>query len=94
MNLTYEPFALPGLSFDGGVYYQGSMEFDPANTYQLNGFTRVDLGAGYEVHWSDRPIRFRLRVENAFDKRFYYGFANGYQVAAPRTVEGSVSVRF
>ena len=94
LNATYDVAAVGGLSVDGGIYYQGSMPLTPENTYDLDGFTRVDLGATYQTIWHDEKVRFRLLIENALDSRFYYGFSNGLQVAAPRTFLGSVSVRW
>jgi hypothetical protein len=70
------------------------MPLNPQNTYNLEGFTRVDLGASYDTTWGDNDARLRLLLENALDDRFYYGSAGGFQLAAPRTLNASVIVRF
>jgi len=94
LNATWDVGAPSGLSLDGGIYFQGSMPLNAQNTYDLEGFTRVDFGATFETLWDDREVRYRLLFENAFDDKFYYGFPYGVQPAAPRTMNASVSVRF
>jgi iron complex outermembrane recepter protein len=94
LNLTWDVDAVNGLSVDGGVYYQNSMPLNVQNTYTLDGYTRFDLGGSYETLWNENEVRFRLLLENALDDEFYYGFQNGIQLAAPRTLNASVAVRF
>ena len=94
INLTWDAGEAGGLSLDGGVYYQSDMPLNAQNTYNLEGFTRVDLGASYETDWSETPVRLRLLLANALDDRFYYGSAGGFQLAAPRTLNASLVVRF
>ncbi len=94
LNLTWDVLQAPGLSFDGGLYYQGDMPLNVTNTYTLDGYTRVDLGATYSMKWSGNDVRYRLQLQNALDSRYYYGFIYGFQLGAPRTLYGSVSVRF
>jgi hypothetical protein len=36
----------------------------------------------------------RLLLENALDDEFYYGFQSGFQLAAPRTLNASIAIRF
>jgi iron complex outermembrane recepter protein len=94
LNVGWDVGAPAGLTLDGGVYFQGDMPLNARNTYDLDGFTRIDFGATYETLWDDREVRFRLLLENAFDDEFYYGFPYGVQPAAPRTLNASVAVRF
>ncbi|MEJ0087199.1 MAG: TonB-dependent receptor [Pseudomonadota bacterium] len=94
LNVIWDAGDVGGLSVDGGVYYQSNMFLNPQNTYRLDGFTRVDLGATYDTAWSDNDVRLRLLLENALDDKFYYGFSGGFQLAAPRTLRASVVVRF
>jgi len=94
LNLTWGLDALQGLSLDAGVYYQNSMPLNVQNTYTLDGYTRVDLGGSYDTQWGDNDVRIRLLLENALDDEFYYGFQNGFQLAAPRTLNASLAVRF
>ena len=94
INLTWDVGAAQGLTVDGGVYYQGGMPLNVQNTYNLDGFTRLDLGASYDTEWNNNEVRLRVLVENLADKNFYYGFSNGFQLAAPRTLNASVLVRF
>ena len=94
LNVTWDIGEPSGLSLDGGLYYQGNMPLNVQNTYTLDGYTRVDLGATYETKWSGNDVRYRLLLENAFDSRYYYGFIYGFQLGAPRTLNASVSVRF
>jgi len=94
LNVTWDMGNPGGFSMDGGVYYQGNMPLNVQNTYTLDGFTRVDVGASYETQWNGSDVRYRLLLENALNSRFYYGFIYGFQLAAPRTLNASVSVRF
>ena len=94
LNVNWDVGAPSGLELDGGIYHQGSMPLNVINTYTLEGFTRFDVGGSYTTSWNDHELRYRLLVENALDDRFYYGFIYGFQVAAPRTFNASVSVRF
>jgi iron complex outermembrane receptor protein len=94
LNLTWDMGSPGGVSIDGGIYYQGGMPLDPLNTFDLDGFTRVDMGATYETEWGDNEVRMRLLLENALDDEFYYGFQSGFQLAAPRTLNASIAVRF
>jgi iron complex outermembrane recepter protein len=94
VNLIWDAGETGGLSLDGGIYYQSNMWLNPQNTYKLDGFTRVDLGASYDTVWSENDVRLRLLLENAADDKFYYGSAGGFQLAAPRTLNASVIVRF
>jgi iron complex outermembrane receptor protein len=94
LNLDWDLGNTGGLSVDGGIYYQNSMPLNVQNTYTLDGFTRVDMGASYETQWNDNDVRYRLLLENVLDDEFYYGFQYGVQFAAPRTLSASVAVRF
>lgn len=54
-------------SVSGGFVYQGERFADFANTVQLPGYTRIDLGASYREHaWSAT-----LALENATNQRYY-----------------------
>jgi iron complex outermembrane receptor protein len=94
LNLTWDLGASEGLSLDAGVYYQDSMPLNVQNTYTLDGFTRFDLGGSYDTQWNENELRFRVLLENVLDDEFYYGFQNGIQLAAPRTLNASVALRF
>lgn len=60
-NYTLEE-GIPGLSFGGGLFYQGDMFGDRLNTAAntINGFTRIDLSMGYQF----KHLRLQLNANN------------------------------
>lgn len=81
--------ALEGLTVGGGVFHASSQAATTANTFDLPGYTRVDLNAawafgdGYEV---------RLNVDNVTDETIFItgGFSQIYP-QAPRTARLTLS---
>ncbi len=63
---------VPGLSLQGGVFYESDRPVDDANTFDLDSYVRVDIGAKYV--WSlanEQDITTRLTVSNLFDEEYY-----------------------
>ncbi len=85
---------LRGLSIGAGVYLFGPREATLPNTFDLPGFTRVDLEITYRL-WSDR-LRVQLNVKNLTNKKYFDANDQAYQFnpASPRTFLGTVAVGF
>lgn len=83
-----------GLSLNGRVIYTSGSYLTTANTLRFPDWTRVDLGVRYETSIYDRPVTFRLNVENVFDRTYWLTTGNFVTVASPRTFVGSATVQF
>ena len=87
-------YAVPqarGLTLLGGIVHESSRMVLPDNSVAIPGWTRVDLGARYEIKKGERRWTLRAGIDNVFDKRAWrespYQFGHAYLFPlAPRTV--------
>lgn len=91
--------AIDGLALDARVVRTGSSYADAANTLEVPGWTRLDLGLSYLLDVGQRLLTLRARIDNATDRSYWSsvgGFpGSGYLVVgAPRTFGLSASVDF
>lgn len=87
------PF-LPGLTLLGRAIYTSSQYLNAANTQEIPGWTRYDLGARYALR-GGVPVTIRANVENLFDKSYWASAAaSGLTLGTPRTVLLSVTFDF
>ncbi|MDX1588282.1 MAG: TonB-dependent receptor [Oleiphilaceae bacterium] len=100
LNLTYAVPVVPNLALDGRVIHTASQFADSDNQQEVPSWTRLDLGARYQVELSgDRMVTFRARVENVAD-RDYWASAGGFPgagyltVGGPRTLLASATIDF
>ncbi|MEK7944077.1 TonB-dependent receptor [Pigmentiphaga sp. YJ18] len=98
LNLGAEwdtPF-LPGLTLTARGIRTSTQYVDAANTQQLPGWTRFDVGARYATRIAGRPIVLRANIENLFDKNYWSGVYGGSFVSlgSPRTLMLSATVDF
>lgn len=97
LNLGAEwdlPFA-PGLTLNGRLIHTAKAAVDAANTLHIPGWSRFDAGARYTTRIGDKPVTFRLNVENFFDKKYWGTATAGYLfVGSPRTVSLSGTIEF
>lgn len=87
------PFA-DGLTLVGHVIHAGEQKGDNANTVELDGWTRLDLGTRWAV---TDGLTLRARVENVLDEEYWEtaeAFDGNYSLGAPRTLVFSGTVRF
>ena len=90
---------LAGLSTDARVVYTSSQAADAGNTLEIPSWTRLDLGARYQVELGKRLLTLRGRVDNVTDKNYWgsvggsFG-ANYLVLGAPRTFIISASFDF
>lgn len=88
-----------GLSLNARTVYTSKQYADGANLQKLPSWTRLDLGATYNIRFMDRDLTLRARVDNVTDKN-YWASAGGYPgagylvLAAPRSVVVSATVGF
>lgn len=99
LNAEWDVAALPGLTLDGRVVHTGDQYVNTANTVELDGWTRLDLGARYTTDFAARPVTLRARIENVTDEAYWAstgGFpgANYLILGNPRTLMLSASVDF
>jgi len=99
LNVDWTIPGTDGLIVDGRVVYTGEQYVNAANTVELDGWTRLELGARYVVNWDARALTFRLRVDNVTDESYWAstgGFpgANYLILGAPRTYALSASIDF
>ncbi|NOS75628.1 MAG: TonB-dependent receptor [Methyloglobulus sp.] len=97
---------LKGFKIGGGVNIQDAQTACCTNpSYNIAGFTTVDLLAAYTLDIKDAKISAQLNVNNLLDKRYYTGAAidgvgssSGSGMYAtfsqPRTFMGSISVQY
>jgi iron complex outermembrane recepter protein len=99
LNAEWDVAALPGLTLDGRVVHTGDQYVNTANTVELDGWTRLDIGARYTMDFAARPVTLRVRIENVTDEAYWAsagGFpgANYLILGNPRTLMLSASVDF
>ena len=68
---------VPGLWLNGRVVYTGTEYADAANTQQVPAWTRLDVGARYEMPLGSRTLTLRGRIDN-LTNRDYWASAGGY----------------
>lgn len=88
------PF-VQGLTLTARVLRTSTQYVDAANTQQLPGWTRFDVGARYATNINRTPVTLRATVENVFNRHYWQSAAReGLTVAAPRTLLLSVTAEF
>ncbi len=88
--------ALSGLSLQAGWRYETKRPVDNANTFELDAFHKVDIGAKYEQLIGDKhPLTYRLTVSNVFDETYYKSSsASDLNWEPPRQVRASIEYSF
>nr|WP_209023026.1 TonB-dependent siderophore receptor [Sphingomonas kaistensis] len=97
-NVEWDVPALSGLTLTGRVVATGRQPVDAANTLEIGGWTRFDLGARYVALVADRPLTLRAGVDNVANKRYWASafetFGASLLQGQPRTVRVSASMDF
>jgi iron complex outermembrane receptor protein len=98
MNIGAEwdtPF-LHGLTLSGRTIYTSTQYYDNANTQQIPGWVRFDLGARYTFEVRGKPVTIRGNIFNVANTG-YWAAANptyGLSLGMPRTFLLSTSIDF
>lgn len=79
------------LAVNGGVFVSGAKFADEVNSFAVDGYARLDLGARYRFRIGGTRATLRAVVENVFDGDYFTGVAYAFQYAAPRTARLSLS---
>ncbi|WP_319941186.1 TonB-dependent receptor [Sphingomonas glaciei] len=97
-NVEWDVPALSGLTLTGRVVATGKQPVDAANTLEIGGWTRFDLGARYVALVADRPLTLRAGVDNVANRRYWASafetFGTSLLQGQPRTVRFSASMDF
>ncbi|MCT9813257.1 TonB-dependent siderophore receptor [Acidovorax sp. Be4] len=89
-----------GLALNARLIHTSSQYANAANTLNVKGWTRTDLGVRYMMDiGNDRLLTLRARVDNLFDKQYWasvggYPGSNYLVQSTPRTFALSASVDF
>lgn len=87
---------VPGLTLTGRMISTSAQYVNSANTQQIGGWTRYDVGARYRTKLYGKGVVFRAAVENVTNRIAWSGtFNDGYVIQnAPRTFKLSASIDF
>ncbi len=90
------PWIAEGLTLNGRVIASGSTFYDQANTQEVDGWTRLDLGLRYAFTGAfEKPVEIRANVENVLNESYWASSARGFLAAgAPRTFTVAASFDF
>lgn len=98
-GVEWDVKALTGLTLDARVIATDSMYANAANTLELSGWTRLDIGARYVTEIKGKLFTVRGRIDNVADRDYWASSGgspgSGYLVmGAPRTVTISAQLDF
>ncbi|WP_298932373.1 TonB-dependent siderophore receptor [uncultured Ramlibacter sp.] len=93
LGLDWDTPWAQGLSLNGRVINTSSVYADAANRMEVDGWTRLDIGARYATRLSGKPLTLRANLENVTGKD-YWVVSNYVTVGAPRTLMLSATVDF
>ena len=86
---------IDGLDVNAGLYYTGDRFADDPNTFEVDGYTRLDLGARYRFNIQNAKMTARLNVRNVTNADFVEGLAFGlFAFGAPATAIFSLTAEF
>lgn len=89
------PF-IPGLALNTRLLLTSHQYVDAANTMQLAGWARWDIGARYETMLYHHPLTLRANILNVADRNYWESSAGsaGLLLSSPRTVNFSAAIDF
>lgn len=99
LGAEWDVAGVQGLAVDGRMVRTGASYADAANTLEVPGWTRLDIGARYLMDVKGKLVTLRARIDNLTD-RGYWSSVGGYPgagylvIGAPRTVSLSASLDF
>ncbi|MFT4672848.1 MAG: iron complex outermembrane receptor protein [Pseudohongiellaceae bacterium] len=91
-----EQDVLAGLSLQGGVFYESDRPVDDDNSFDLDAYVRVDVGAKYTLDLDNgNAIISRITLSNAFDKQYFKARTRfAINPERPRELRASVQYMF
>ena len=97
VGAEWDTFFDRNLTLTAQAHHNGSMYANSTNSKKIPGWTTYDLGARYHAIIGQKPVTFRLNVDNVFDKQEFWAGARTdgvFYVAPGRTLKLSASVDF
>ena len=94
VNAEYDTPFVDGLTLTGRFTFVGDAFQDTANEFEVDSYTRLDLGARYGFEINDADVTARLAVENVVGNRFFISSDTSVFAKSPRTVLFSLSTSF
>ncbi len=94
---TFIDYQLPveGLHVNAGLFHTGERFADNQNTFQVEGYIRLDLGARYAFDLGSARMTARLNVRNVTNEQFLEGLSFGqFLYGAPATAIFSLAAEF
>lgn len=94
---TFVDYKLPikGLDVNAGLFYTGDRFADNQETFEVNGYVRLDVGARYGFLWGNTKMTARVNVRNVTNEQFLEGLAFGqFLFGAPTTAIFSLAAEF
>ncbi|PCF94261.1 TonB-dependent receptor [Vreelandella nigrificans] len=86
---------ISGLTLNSRIVKSSSQYIDASNTREIPGWTRWDVGAGYQ--FDDHPITVRANINNLLDKDYWEsvgGSGGRLRLSEPRSVILSATMEF
>ena len=70
------------LAFNAGAFYEGSRFADNDNTIKKDSYTRIDVGATYQMDIDNHELNLRFNINNLLDKKYLIGGGTSSVTAA------------
>lgn len=70
------------LALNAGAFYEGERFADSDNSIEKDSYTRIDVGATYQLAVSDYDMNVRFNINNLLDKRYVIGGGTSSVTAA------------
>ena len=77
-DITYTVSAVPGLSVDGNVRYNGNETVDSAAVLHIGDYTLLGLGAKYATKLADHTLTLRANISNLTNRHYWTYIQSGY----------------
>ncbi len=61
------------LAFNAGAFYEGERFADNQNTIKKDSYTRIDVGATYQMDINQHELNLRFNINNLLDKKYLIG---------------------
>ncbi|MEM0910318.1 MAG: TonB-dependent receptor [Pseudomonadota bacterium] len=94
--VDYELPSIPGLALNAGIFHAGDVFADQANTFELDSYTRFDVGARYKFNIGEHAMTARLNIRNLSDEHYVEQvvFGGTFLFGATRTMLFSLATEF
>ena len=91
----YRVASVPGLSFNGGLYFVGKRAVNNLNQGYVPSYTTASLGTRYATKWVGTPVTLQANLDNATDRDYWVGTGGNYLSAGlPRTLKVAATFAF